>query len=111
MNSDIKIKKGSFNKLCKMNDGLVLIGTGGDLMEWINGVSGMWKEEGISNTSDPNELFKGIYTLITTGGRIDLVLDFKNGANIDINKLAIWRLRFGDASWISDFVKNYSDHY
>lgn len=54
----------------------------------------------------------GAYRLETTGGRIDLALVFNNKRDaLNIGKLAIWRINFGDASWISDYLDNYYDQY
>lgn len=45
--------------------------------------------------------------LKTNGGRTDLVYIFKTGIKIN-GSLPIWRLRFGDCSWISDYKNNYA---
>ena len=38
-------------------------------------------------------------------GRIDLVMEFPEV--IDVGRLAIWRLKFGDCGWWSDYINNY----
>jgi hypothetical protein len=101
----------SFDQLRSMGEGLVLLGAGGDLSDWINGVSGMLHEEGIAGSAKPADLWGGAYALTTTGGRTDLVLTFKEDSPLDIGKLAMWRLNFGDASWISDYIENYSSQH
>jgi len=107
--------QGSFQDLEKLshrnNEGIVLLGAGGSLKEWIDGIVGLWHEEGICKTNDPNEIFKEAIALHSTGGRTDLALIFKNDAPLNIGKLAMWRLRFGDCSWVSDFVVNYREQY
>ena len=88
-------------------EGLVLLGAGGDLQEWVDGVTGMLNEQGIAN----GEVFTQPTVLTTSGGRTDLALLFAEGADLDIGRLAMWRLSFGDASWISDYVVNYEDQH
>jgi len=102
--SSLEVKDITFDDLLNLPDGLVLLGTGGDLQQWIDGVVGVWNEEGLVE-GPPEEVISNVYKLTTTGGRIDLVLIFKKG--FDINKLAMWRLGFGDASWVSDYKDNY----
>ena len=36
---------------------------------------------------------------------------FKTKSQLDIGKLAMWRLKFGDATWLSDYVVNYRDQH
>lgn len=109
-------KETTFSKLELMvrnnADGLVFMGAGGDIKDWIDGVSNHLKDEGIASSSTPSDLWAGAYTLTTSGGRIDLVLEFKKNANvIDMGKLAVWRVRMGDASWLSDYVHNYRHQF
>jgi hypothetical protein len=91
-------------------EGIVLLGTGGNPEEWINGIAGLLKEEGISTASTPEELFTDRFMLKTTGGRTDLalVVDFDKA---EVDKMAMWRLRFGECSWISDYKVNYASHH
>lgn len=92
-------------------EGIVLLGTGGDLNEWVNGVTKQLNEENIITVSLAEELFSNAIRLKTTGGRTDLALVFKDFDNIDMGKMAMWRLRFGDCSWISDYIPNYSNQH
>jgi len=94
-------------------EGIVLLGAGGDLDQWIEGVSGQLKEEEIATSGDPADLWEHtFYRLTTTGGRTDLAMIFKSSSNvIDIGKMAMWRLRFGDCSWISDYIVNYRNQH
>lgn len=91
----------------KSEDGLVLLGCGGDLQEWIYGVAADLRESGVA-TADFQ--FEEAYRLETTGGRIDLVLFF-DWNKVAMDKFPLWRLSFGDCSWLSDYVVNYADHF
>jgi hypothetical protein len=109
--ASIPVEKITFDKLKEMkpDDGFVLLGAGGNLDEWIDGVTGVLNEEEIVKGT-AEEIFDKAYLLTTTGGRTDLVLTFKD-AGWDLGKLAIWRLKFGDCSWISDYLVNYADQH
>jgi hypothetical protein len=91
-------------------EGIVLLGAGGDVSEWIYGVAKILKDEGISTANTPEKLFVEKFKLVTTGGRTDLalVIDFNY---VEDGKLAMWRLRFGECSWISDYKCNYSNQH
>lgn len=93
------------------DEGIVLLGCGGDLNEWLTGVSKTLKEEDIVKSDNPDELWNGAYEITSTGGRTDLVLPFKSETYFNMGIMAIWRLRFGNCSWISDFKTNYKSHY
>ena len=90
------------------DEGLVLLGCGGDPNEWFEGVGDTLKEEKIAPKGV--ESFGPFYRLESSKGRTDLVMMF-NESPIEIGKMAIWRLRFGDNSWLSDFFVNYRSHY
>jgi hypothetical protein len=83
------ISEVTFDKLPKAKEGIVLMGAGGDLNEWV----------------------KGVIVLKTSGGRTDLLLVIPDSSTLQIGKLAMWRLRFGDASWLSDYKFNYADQH
>jgi len=103
-----------FHKLARQDgfDGLVLLGAGGSLADWIKGVSDHLHEEGIASSSKPSDQWKDAYVLTTSGGRTDLALVFGDNGVLDVGKLAMWRLTRGsDASWISDYVENYKDQH
>jgi hypothetical protein len=102
---DYPVQEIKFNQIPNI-EGIVLLGTGGDIDEWIKGVTEGLNEENIAQGT-PMDLWNGFYLLSTTGGRKDLVLPFKEGAKIDMSKLSTWRLQFGDCSWISDYKVNY----
>ena len=94
------------------DEGLVLLGAGGSETEWITGVTDLLFKEGITKSSDPNLVWEKFYKLTTTGGRTDIVLMFSEDTGmIEIGKLAMWRLMFGNASWVSDYHVNYASHH
>lgn len=115
MKTQMKIKDGNFSDVLEKvrnenEEGIVLLGAGGDLQEWIKGITDVLKKEGIVSKTDSSEdLWDSPTKLVSTGGRTDLVLYFKG--KFDMGKMAMWRLRMGDCSWVSDFVVNYAKHY
>lgn len=92
-------------------EGIVLLGAGGNLQEWVSGITDCLHEEGIAISNDSSQLWRKAYSLCTSGGRTDLVLVLNEESTIDMGKLAAWRLRFGDASWVSDYVVSYADQH
>ena len=93
------------------DEGIVFLGAGGDPKEWINGISDILLKEGIA-TGTKHSMWKDkFYKMTSTGGRTDLLMLFKNKTTINVGKMAIWRLKFGDTSWLSDFIINYKKHY
>lgn len=110
---NLTISKMTFEEAYKDNpmDGIVLLGCGGDVNEWIVGVSNNLKEEGVSKTDKPDELWADVRILTTSGGRTDVMLTPKKGAPLDLGKMAMWRIRFGDCSWISDYKDNYKEQH
>jgi hypothetical protein len=105
-----KVNFSAFKESAHSKEGIVLTGTGGDIDEWINGVTTTLNEEGIAKGT-VKDLWSEIYVMKTSGGRSDTALVFKEGNNIDLGKLAMWRLRFGDCSWISDYLVNYAKQH
>lgn len=112
-NLNIEIVK--FEKFLELRgsqkEGLVFLGAGGDPNEWINGVSELLSKEGVAESSNSDILWDRFFLTLTTGGRRDLLFLFKKDSSIDFGKLAMWRLRFGDCSWLSDYVVNYADQH
>lgn len=102
----ITLDSKSFSALHDCNDGLVFTGCGGDLFEWINGITEILTNEHIVEWGT----FDTPFSLCTSGGRTDLVFPFADGKGAT-GALMMWRLRFGDASWISDYVVNYKSHH
>lgn len=106
----IEITFEDFKTLHSKNEGLVLLGAGGDLNEWVEGVSGMLKEEKIAHKGIDN--FGPFYELSTSCGRTDLVMMFNEEVSgVEMGKLAMWRIRFGDCSWVSDYLVNYEKQH
>lgn len=100
-----------FHKEMGKTEGIVLLGAGGNLDEWINGVSEVLNKEGIAKSAKPGDIWEAAYVLKTTGKRNDLALTFKKDSGLDLGKMAMWRLAFGDCSWISDYLVNYKDQH
>ena len=104
-----KMKFGEFKEL--NNEGIVLLGCGGDLQEWINGIGNLFNEEKITTSANPKDIFINAIELTTTGGRTDLALLFNNDYEFNMGKMAMWRLSFGDCSWVSDYIVNYAGQH
>ena len=102
----MEIKSVSLHDLRKMNDseGLVLQGCGGDLQEWVNGINDMLTESGILQNDNR---FEKAYSF-KNGDLTCLLFPFED-VQLDVGKLAIWRLRtredFG-STWLSDYIVN-----
>lgn len=100
------MRKVDVDELKKMEktEGLILQGCGGDLQEWVDGINGMLKEEGIlledSKFSD--------VMVFQHDERTNLLFPL-NEVKADPGRLAMWRLRthsqFG-GTWLSDYVEN-----
>lgn len=83
---------------------LILQGCGGDLSEWVDGITNLFKENGIIPSSfsfdeiysfDNNDLTNMAFAL--------------NSKDIDMGKLALFRLKIRDqfgAMWLSDYIDN-----
>ena len=109
-----KIKFSKFKEIMDRGsfEGIVLMGAGGSMDEWIKGITDLLSKEEIVSTGDPKDSWMGAYELTTTGGRTDLALVFSNKKKqINLGKMAMWRLKFGDTSWISDYLDNYADQH
>ena len=85
-------------------EGLILQGCGGNLQEWVDGINGMLTEEGILKNGSRLENVSAF----EHDGLTNLLFSFE-GANLDMGRLAMWRLRtheqFG-GTWLSDYVPN-----
>lgn len=108
MKSTIPTK--SFSDLSTVGEGMVFLGCG-EPEQWQKGLNELWIEQGFIKPV----WFQEPFTLETSGGRTDLVFPFsaayfeEDGSQI--GRLAMWRLRFGDCSWISDYKVNYAKHH
>jgi hypothetical protein len=110
MNAE-KVEFRKFKSLVSKKEGIVCLGAGGDPAEWINGITDLLNKENIV-TGTPEQIWDNIYVLTSTGGRTDLAFVSNNCLkDFAVGKMAIWRLNFGDCSWISDYVVNYAKHF
>lgn len=113
-------------------EGIVLTGCGGDLDQWRHGVSGQLVEDDIVSVDGVHQfdddggaifefgdLFSEAFFTVTvkeadkpdSGGRTDLVMVFSEHTKLDMGKMAMWRIRYGECSWVSDFKVNYANQY
>ena len=84
-------------------EGLVLQGCGGSLQEWQDGINNLLTEIGI--LKDGNR-FEDIH-VFEHEGRTCLLFPFSDDLQINMGKLAIWRLQSRDqfeGMWLSDYV-------
>lgn len=101
---EVSLRK--FEDIEGINHGLVLMGADGEgIANWV--IDTLENE----NISRGFKDFEQPFKVVTTGGRVDIVLPFADGHKINISRLAIWRLQMGDASWVSDYVVNYADQH
>ncbi|ADU21903.1 hypothetical protein [Ruminococcus albus] len=86
------------------DEGLILQGCGGELKEWLNGINDMLTDQGILQKGSR---FEDI-SVFQHDSCTCILFPFK-GVDIDIGKLAMWRLQthaqFG-GTWLSDYVPN-----
>lgn len=103
----MSIQKISTEQLRRMGDqeGLVLQGCGGDPQEWLDGINQILTDEGILKKGAG---FEEAYTF-QHEGLTCLLFPFKENMELDMGKLAVWRLgthsTFG-GTWLSDYVPN-----
>ena len=103
----MSIQKITTEQLRRIGDqeGLVLQGCGGDPQEWLDGINQILAEEGILKKGAG---FVDAYTF-QHEGLTCLLFPFKQGMELDMGKLAVWRLgthsTFG-GTWLSDSVPN-----
>ena len=94
-------------QLSRMGDreGLILQGCGGDPQEWLDGINQILTEEGILKKGAG---FEEAYAF-RHDGLTCLLFPFKEDMELDMGKLAVWRLAthstFG-GTWLSDYVPN-----
>ena len=95
------------DQLRRMGDreGLILQGCGGDPQEWLDGINQILTKEGILKKGTS---FEETYTF-QHGGLTCMLFPFKDDMELDVGKLAVWRLgthsTFG-GTWLSDYVPN-----
>lgn len=85
-------------------EGLILMGCGGDPQEWLDGINNLFAEIGILQNGSQFETIQSFQHEQLTC----LLYPFE-GVELNIGKLAMWRLQsyedFG-GTWLSDFVPN-----
>ena len=86
----MSIKEISTDELRSMKgkEGLVLQGCGGDLNEWVDGVNEMLTESGILQNETK---FTDVYSF-KNNNLTNLLFPFDEKVNLDIGKLAMWRI-------------------
>ena len=103
----MSIQSISTEQLRRMGDqeGFVLQGCGGDPQEWLDGINEILTEEDILKKG---ARFEEAYTF-QHDGLTCLLFPFKQDMELDMGKLAVWRLgthsTFG-GTWLSDYVPN-----
>ena len=101
-----EIKTVTADDLRQMEDqeGLVLQGCGGDLQEWVDGINDLFTEAGILQSGSRF----GRVSVVQQDGLTNLLFPFE-GVQLDVGKLAIWRLQThaqSGGTWLSDYVPN-----
>ncbi len=103
----MSIKTVKAEELRRMNgaEGLILQGCGGDPQEWLDGINSLLTDEGILKNGSR---FENI-SVFQNGDLTNILFPFEDGVDIDMGKLAMWRLhsheQFG-GTWLSDYVPN-----
>lgn len=103
----MSVKTISKDELRRMNvsEGLILQGCGGDPQEWLDSINGLLTDEGILKNGSR---FENI-SVFQNGDLTNILFPFEEGVDIDMGKLAMWRLcsheQFG-GTWLSDYVPN-----
>ena len=86
-------------------EGLILQGCGGEPQEWLDGINDLLTKEGILQNGTR---FENIY-VFQNEGITNILFPFEEGVQLDIGKLAMWRLithsNFS-GKWLSDYVDN-----
>ena len=103
----MSIKTVKTEELRRMNgaEGRILQGCGGDPQEWLDGINSLLTDEGILKNGSR---FENI-SVFQNGDLTNILFPFEDGVDIDMGKLAMWRLhsheQFG-GTWLSDYVPN-----
>ena len=86
-------------------EGLVLQGCGGELLEWVDGINDLLTEAGILLDGTRFETVSAFQH----DGLTNLLFAFNDAVKLDMGKLAMWRVQthgqFG-GTWLSDYVPN-----
>ena len=103
----VRIRTISTAQIRRMGDqeGLILQGCGGDPQEWVDGINEILAKEGILKKGAG---FEESYTF-RHDGLTCMLFPFKENMELDVGKLAAWRLAFYSTfggTWLSDYVPN-----
>lgn len=118
----MEIEKESYKDIIKTiskREGLVLCGTGGELQEWVDGVTKYLYDERAIKSNNPDEIWDRVIVFDTTSAkplRTDMLMLFpENSKMIDIGRMAIVRLQMNNeitrTSWLSDYIVNFKKDY
>lgn len=83
---------------------MVLQGCGGDLKEWVDGITSLLKEDGIVNDSF---YFDEVYSF--ENNDLTNIAFALNSKGLNMGKLAMFRLKIREnfgAMWLSDYIDN-----
>ena len=101
-----QITKDDLRKM-KGTEGLILQGCGGSLDEWIDGINDLLT--GSEILLDGTKFKAENCCVFENEGLTNLMFPFSEDVNLDMGKLAMWRLqtheKFG-GKWLSDYVDN-----
>ena len=94
-------------------EGLILQGCGGDPQEWVDGINGILLDGINTLLTDDGILKNGSrfenISVFQNGSLTNILFPFEDGLEIDMGKLAMWRLRSHEqlgGTWLSDYVPN-----
>ena len=103
----MSIRNITIDELRRMNgqEALILLGCGGDLQDWVDGINGELTEAGILKDGTRfNDCFCFHNDNLTCLG-----FPFSEDVKLNVGKLALWRLSTQSAymgTWLSDYVPN-----
>ncbi|MEA2102330.1 MAG: hypothetical protein U9P80_07125 [Thermodesulfobacteriota bacterium] len=94
-------------------DGLIIFDVGGDMDNWVKGITKSLFDAGISSSIKPEETWMGIFELIREDSRHDLAFVFTANppSNIDKKMMEKWRKDKPENVWISDYVHQHTPQY
>lgn len=114
MKTTLDIGKKSFDEMVRLSEqgleGLVIMGAGEPHNKWVEGITDMLQSQHIAEKGAFTDVFILTGNIKGENGRTDLVMMF-DSKKMKIGKLAMWRIRVGSISWVSDFINNYRQDY
>jgi len=107
ISSDINIRK--FEDIDTLKRGLVILGTGGQLKVWVEGIKNELINSKIFNNNDWIEEY---YLLMTKKGRADLFFIFKDDISFNPILLKNWIINSKHSIYlIIDYIELYKDQH